>query len=220
MKALSKCPFAAKIVVSIVFFSLIVVIGVTYQNQGKASYIFSADINSYKSTNDALEESIDNYKQENEQLKQTIATTQQEVDDWRSYADGLSAQIIYVPEYHEQTITKEVEVDKPVYINNEWREFESPAVLMSWAKDHLATLWIVGNQIADCDDYAERLQLEAFKAGYLLSLQLIEDGILFGKNVSNFQEPHMGNIAMIGNEIYFIEPQPDYFRIVYVCDRD
>ena len=24
----------------------------------------------------------------------------------------------------------------------------------------------------------------------------------------------MGNLAMIGNDIYFIEPQPEYFRIV------
>jgi hypothetical protein len=49
---------------------------------------------------------------------------------------------------------------------------------------------------------------------------LIMDGMLYDKNISNYVEAHMGNLAMIGNEIYFIEPQPDFFRVVYVCDRD
>ncbi len=162
----------------------------------------------------------DDYVTENIQLKQDLAIAQKQVEEWKSYADNLSASIIFVPEYHEETTIKEVEVDKPVYVNNNWREFDSSAVLMAWAEEHLTTLWIVGNQAADCDDYASRLQLEAFKDGYILSVQLVENGRLSGKNVSNFLELHMGNLAMIGNTIYFIEPQPKYFRVVYVCDRD
>jgi hypothetical protein len=181
---------------------------------------FHTELNTCKSANSALAESVDNYTKENLQLKQYLAAAQQYAEDWKIYAENLSADIIYVPEYHEQTIIKEVEVDNPVYVNNQWREFESPAILMSWAKEHLAYLWLVGDQVADCDDYASRLQLEAYKDGYFLSVQLIENGMLNGKNVSNYLQLHMGNLAMIGNEIYFIEPQPDYFRIVFVCNRD
>jgi hypothetical protein len=172
------------------------------------------------SANTTLAEALESYALENELLKQQLAAAMQSAKDWKAYAENTSAEVIYVPQYHEQTMVKEVEVAKPVYVNNEWREFESSARLMEWVDEHLAYLWIVGDEIADCDDYAARLQREAFKDGYLLSLQIISGGVLNGKNVSNYTELHMGNLAMIGNDIYFIEPQPEYFRIVFVCHRD
>ena len=220
MKIPSKYKMALKISLLIGFLSFPIILGVTYNNWVKTARLLNTELNTYKFTNNLLTESVDEYARENDQLKQAITAAQSEVKDWKSYIDNLTAQIIYVPEYHEQITVKEVEVDKPVYVNNKWREFESPVVLMSWTKEHLANLWIVGNQIADCDDYASRLQLEAFKDGYLLSVQLIMDGMLYDKNISNYFEAHMGNLAMIGNEIYFIEPQADFFRVVYVCDRD
>jgi FtsZ-binding cell division protein ZapB len=226
MKIPVKYTIALKIFLPVIFLSFPVILGVTHNNWGKTTRLLNTEIDTYKLANSTLTESVKESNHENELLKQAIAVMQREVEDWKSYIDSLSAQVVYVPEYHEQTITKEqtiikeVEVSKPVYVNNEWREFESPAVLMSWAKEHLANLWIVGNKVADCDDYASRLQLEAFKDGYLLSVQLIKNGLLYDKNVSNYVEAHMGNLAMIGNEIYFIEPQPDFFRIVFVCNRD
>ncbi len=176
----------------------------------------NSELSADKSDNNTLE----GYIKENDRLKQELAAARQSVADCKQYADNLSAKVVYVPEYHEQTTVKEVEVDKPVYVNNEWREFESAAKLMEWSEEHLAVIWIVGDQVADCDDYAARLQREAFKDGYLLSLQVISGGMLNGKNVSNYTALHMGNLAMVGNDIYFIEPQPEYFRIVFVCHRD
>jgi len=201
------------LVVSIVF-------GIKYITSEKSNATIDTELNSYKSSNSALAELVDNYTQEISQLKHDITIALQYAEDWKSYAEALSAEIIYVPEYHEQITVEEVEVEVPVYVNNQWREFESPAILMSWVKEHLAYLWIVGDQVADCDDYALRLQLEAYKDGYFLSVQLIQDGMLNGKNVSNYLQLHMGNLVMIGNEIYFIEPQPNYFRVVFVCNRD
>jgi len=208
--------------VIVCFISLIVLVGV-YIRQDRWENSLTVLISELSNNQSSVSQSgiaLDSYATEISQLKLDLAAAQKYAEDWKSYAENISAQVISAPEYHEQTTIKEVEVEKPVYVNNEWREFESPAVLMGWAKEHLAYLWVVGNQIADCDDYASRLQLEAFKDGYLLSVQLIKDGKLDGKNVSNYTELHMGNLAMIGNEIYFVEPQPDYFRIVYVCDRD
>jgi FtsZ-binding cell division protein ZapB len=220
MKIPVQYKMASKISLIIVLLSLPIILGVTYNSWVKTASLLNTELNTYKFANNTLTKSVDEYARENDQLRQAITVVQSEVKDWKSYLDIHSAQIIYVPEYHEQITVKEVEIDKPVYVNNEWREFESPAVLMSWTKEHLANLWIVGNQTADCDDYASRLQLEAFKDGYLLSVQLIMDGMLYDKNISNYVEAHMGNLAMIGNEIYFVEPQPDFFRVVYVCNRD
>lgn len=172
------------------------------------------------SANATLAETLGSYALENERLKKELETALQSAEDWKAYAENASAEVIFVPEYHEQTMVKEVEVSKPVYVNNEWREFESSARLMEWTEEHLAYIWIVGDKVADCDDYAARLQREAFKDGYLLSLQIINGGLLNDKNVSNYTALHMGNLAMIGNDIYFIEPQPEYFRIVFVCHRD
>jgi len=148
------------------------------------------------------------------------------------YSTNETVRIEYVdrPVITEKIVTVNVTLEKitilekivkePIYINGEWREFESLGVLTEWAEKHLADIWMVGSKMADCDDYAERLQTEAYKDGYLLSSQLVTGGMLNGKNVSNFTEVHMGNLAMVGNAIYFIEPQPEYFRVIFVCNRD
>jgi hypothetical protein len=220
MKTQITTKFTITVVAVTIFVSLLVVIGIMHAVWGRSTKALGTEVNSYESANIALTDTVEKYYRENTQFQQDMTIAQQEIEDWKSYAQGVSAQVIYVPEIHEQTTVKEVTVDKPVVVNNAWREFESPAVLMSWTKDHLTTLWISGNQVADCDDYASRLQLEALKDGYILSVQLVLNGMVNGKNVSNYLGSHMGNLAMIGNEIYFIEPQPEYFRIVYVCDRD
>ncbi len=51
----------------------------------------------------------------------------------------------------------------------------------------------------DCDDYALDLQQRASKDGFLLSVTITE------KN----GQPHMMNLATIGNEVYYVEPQTD-----------
>ncbi len=94
------------------------------------------------------------------------------------------------------------------------QEFDTPLALQDWAKEHLKAI------DGDCDDHALKLQDEAFKDGYKLSAQLIRDGKLAGVEVSNYKELHMANIAIIGNEVYFIEPQPDCFRVMFVCYLD
>lgn len=221
MRTLKKnLILALNIVGALGLLGISIFFGIKQDMQVQSIAALNIELNEYKSTNSALEELVDNYTKENAQLKQNLITAQQYAEDWKSFAENLSAEIIYVPEYHEQTTVKEVEVETPVYLNNQWREFESVGDLTEWVKEHLGYIWTVGDQVADCDDYASRLQLEAYKDGYLISVQLIQNGMLYGKNVSNYLELHMGNLAMIGNEIYFVEPQPDYFRIVFVCNRD
>jgi hypothetical protein len=115
---------------------------------------------------------------------------------------------------------REVPVEVPVYINNEWREWESLAELTGWVNANTPILMGFDGFEPDCDDYAVRLQQKAYKAGYFISIQVINGGILAGREVSNLTELHAGNLALVGNKYYFIEPQPKSFRIVFVCYRD
>ena len=80
------------------------------------------------------------------------------------------------------------------------REFESLAELKAWLAedDSDTTLYIFGNGCLsnyDCDDYAAALVYNALYDGYLVSTQIVGN--------------HMLNSTIIGNSIYYIEPQTD-----------
>ncbi len=79
-------------------------------------------------------------------------------------------------------------------------EFESLDGLKAWLAedDSNTTLYIFGSGCMvnyDCDDYATALVYNALRDGYAVSLQI--------------EGNHMLNSTVIGNEIYFIEPQTD-----------
>jgi hypothetical protein len=79
-------------------------------------------------------------------------------------------------------------------------EFKSVDELKAWLAqdDTESTLYIFGAGCMsdyDCDDYAVALVYNALADGYSVSLQV--------------EGNHMLNSAVIGNEIYFIEPQND-----------
>ena len=80
------------------------------------------------------------------------------------------------------------------------REFKSVDELKAWLAqdDTESTLYIFGAACLsnyDCDDYAVALERNALLDGYAVSLQIENDHVL--------------NSTVIGNEIYFIEPQSD-----------
>jgi hypothetical protein len=80
------------------------------------------------------------------------------------------------------------------------KEFESVAELKAWlAQDNTdSTFYVFGSGCVshyDCDDYAVALARNALADGYLVSTQVEGD--------------HMLNSTIIGNDIYFIEPQND-----------
>jgi hypothetical protein len=79
-------------------------------------------------------------------------------------------------------------------------EFASVDELKAWlAEDDTdSALYIFGSDCIstyDCDDYAIALMYNALADGYLVSLQI--------------EGNHMLNSTIIGNEIYYIEPQTD-----------
>ena len=111
-------------------------------------------------------------------------------------------------------IVKEVMVEKPI----EQSEFSSKEELEKWLAedDGKTTVYFFttpdGTEASsdkyDCDDYAIDLQKRALKDGYLMSTSIIEkQGQL-----------HMINLATIGNDVYYIEPQTD--EVWFYCNRD
>ena len=111
-------------------------------------------------------------------------------------------------------IVKNVIVEKPI----KQSEFASLEELKKWLAEKSVTKSIFffvipdGTQASsnkyDCDDYALDLQKRALEDGYLMSTSIIEkQGQL-----------HMINLATIGNDVYYIEPQTD--EVWFYCNRD
>ncbi|MFC1929181.1 hypothetical protein ACFLXK_06295, partial [Chloroflexota bacterium] len=111
-------------------------------------------------------------------------------------------------------IVKEITVEKPI----KQSEFASLEELKKWLAEKSVTKSIFffvtsnGTQASsnkyDCDDYALDLQKRALEDGYLMSTSIIEKQ----------GQQHMINLATIGNDVYYIEPQTD--EVWFYCNRD
>jgi hypothetical protein len=120
----------------------------------------------------------------------------------------------HVVHYVDREVVKEVLVEKPV----EFRQFNSLEELEAWLAEDDTNEYVYlfagkdgvcrPSDKYDCDDYALQLQLRAANSGFLISVTVIKEQ---GK-------PHMINLACIGNNIYYIEPQSD--KVWFYCRRD
>lgn len=73
----------------------------------------------------------------------------------------------------------------------------------------------------DCDDYAIRLQEKALRDGYIMSFEVIHSGeynALFKQKRILNGAIHAINSVILGNEVYYIEPQTH--EIVFVATLD
>jgi CheY-like chemotaxis protein len=114
----------------------------------------------------------------------------------------------------EVEVVKEIIVEKPI----EQREFSSKEELDKWlAEDdeEKSVYFFVradgtegSSDKYDCDDYALEMQRRASKDGYLMSATIIEKE----------DQLHMINLATIGNNVYYIEPQTD--KVWLYCNLD
>lgn len=152
-------------------------------------------------------------------------------------------QVVTQTEYidHIVTVPSEKVIEKPVYVDRvvevekiveevvevvvikhrdiSVRQWEDLEQFKEWVQANLVSLTPMGNYKLDCDDYAMRLQEKALAQGYPLSCHLVVNGHILGKKVSDGYL-HMGNLVIIGNDIYYVEPQPDDFKIVWLCNKD
>jgi len=74
---------------------------------------------------------------------------------------------------------------------------------------------------ADCDDDAREMQSAALVDGHIVSFQIIgrsKYNALFKNKLQHGQSLHAINLAIIGNDIYYIEPQTG--KIVFAMHLD
>ena len=105
--------------------------------------------------------------------------------------------VVYEPVEVEKVIVEQVEVSKELHCFESLDELEQ---------------WLSGVSIfaSDCDDFAIELQSQALKNGYILSFEIIypsEYNSLFKQKRLPSSIVHAINLAVIGNEVYYIEPQ-------------
>jgi len=129
--------------------------------------------------------------------------------------------IVY--ELVENLVVKEIEVSRPLL------QFEKLAELKQWLSNvklidiHFTVVNQAGNSVQkfDCDDYARRLQDKALQEGYIISFEVIrhvEYNSLFKEKKLPIGAIHAINSVIIGNDVYYIEPQTQ--EIVFVANLD
>jgi len=90
------------------------------------------------------------------------------------------------------------------------RHFSSLDELESWLEeDNADTYDYVQSGFFDCDDFARTLQAHALADGYILSFHIVE---------ITPTKWHAVNLAVIGNEVYLIDPQTD--SVTFYCTLD
>ncbi len=122
------------------------------------------------------------------------------------------------------------EVEKKVV--TEFRVFENVMELERWLEENRLPIVVIANTSGylnlinpaasnqyDCDDYAEDLQRKALQQGFLMSQQLVIDGRVYGVQVSTNPRGHMGNLAIAGDYIYYVNSTPPH-KIVKIVSRD
>jgi len=123
----------------------------------------------------------------------------------------------------ENPVIKEVEVSRPLL------HFKNTDDLKQWLSN--VNLIEIGFNVIDqnnnnitkfdCDDYARRLQDKALQDGYIISFEVIrsaEYNSLFREKKIPVGAIHAINSAIIGNEVYYIEPQTK--EIIFVANID
>ena len=100
-----------------------------------------------------------------------------------------------------QAITQTINV--PVDVPTQLKDFDNLEQLKAWVNNH--AVYGVGTGL--CGDKAIAYKDMAAQEGYYLSLQAVENGMIFGIKVIDISVPHMGNLALIGKDVYYVDPQ-------------
>lgn len=121
----------------------------------------------------------------------------------------------------ERIIIEEKEVEVIVYQNIRARNWESVEQFEQWYEDqHFTLLMTTPIYTVDCDDYSEWVQRKAVQQGYSVSEAIAKNRLYAGVWVTKINGLHAGNLVLIGNDYYWVEPQPDMFNIKQLFERD
>lgn len=158
-----------------------------------------------------------------------IKTLQGYGDELATYYSQLPPEVImetvYIdrPVYRvvERVIVEEKEIEVIIYRNIHARNWESVEHFEQWYEDlDFRVLLPSPVYTVDCNDYSSRLQRMALQQGYSVSEAIAKNRLYAGVKVTKINGLHAGNLVLIGNDYYWVEPQPDMFNIKQLFERD
>lgn len=119
----------------------------------------------------------------------------------------------------EQTLNELRELEERVYRLDAqqpsfvFRQFPSVGHFKAWYE--INQRWLPPPNT--CVDYAAMLQLLAYRDGYLLSTALVANGKYYFTQVAPGDwAGHKGILLDIGGDSYYVEPAPQWFRVIKV----
>ncbi len=117
-------------------------------------------------------------------------------------------------QYVEKPVAVVEYIERTQKVPVELRNFSDIGELKQWLVEVDMNTTTVYFQLpdapVDCDDYALALQSKALTNGYILSFEIIsrsEYKAVFKSQLPSGQSLHAINLAIIGNSVYYIEPQ-------------
>ena len=116
-------------------------------------------------------------------------------------------------EYIEETVIEKEYIDVVERVGVELHNFTSLDELEDWVNDEYGRAAIRFKQagsVIDCDDYALEMQRESLEDGYIMSFEIIDAAEYNGLFAIPFPDTgtlHAINLAIIGNSVFYIEPQ-------------
>lgn len=114
-------------------------------------------------------------------------------------------------------IVEYVEVEKEVPA--ELKQFESEEELTEWLhNDKTDELPYIRN-LFECENFARTLMKHALEDGHYISFQVLKN--YRRPDTKEFIEgPHAINSTIIGNYIYFVDPQTDDHWVAYLLEQE
>ena len=116
-------------------------------------------------------------------------------------------------------------IDRVERVPVELRNFGNLEELKRWlvrASTNITTIYFEQPDVTiDCDDFALALQRKALEDGYMMSFQIIESSKYNSLFKSSKMPPdtlHAINLAIVGNNAYYIEPQTGEVAFVVHLD--
>jgi hypothetical protein len=114
-------------------------------------------------------------------------------------------------------VEKYVEVEKEVPA--ELKQFESEEELIEWLQTDKTNELPYIRDLFECENFARTLMRNALEDGHLMSFQVLKN---YNRPDTNefIKGPHAINNTIIGNDVYFIDPQTDDCWVAYVLEKE